>query len=236
MSSNIELLLLSNSTSDRGYLVDALPHLEAFARGAADAAFVPYAGVTIGWDAYAERVSKALAPIGLALRSVHRASDPAAAVRAATLLIVGGGNTFNLLHHCRRTGVLAALGERAHAGVRYVGWSAGANLACPTIRTTNDMPVIDPHGFDALGLVPFQINPHFTDALPPGHFGETRTQRLAEFTVLNPEVPVLALPEGSWIRVSGSGCVLGGASGARWLMHGRDAAIVRAGPLEIPAG
>ena len=97
------------------------------------------------------------------------------------------------------------------------------------------MPVIDPGGLDALALVPFQINPHFTDAHPPGHFGETRSERLAEFTTLNPNEPVLALPEGSWIRVSDSKILLGGERGARWLAHGREPATVPAGPLTIPS-
>jgi dipeptidase E len=231
----MELLLLSNSTSDRGYLVDALFEIEPFARGVREATFVPYAGVTRSWDAYEARVAEALAPTALRMRSVHRASDPAAAVREAEMLIVGGGNTFNLLHHCRRTGVLRALAERARAGTRYLGWSAGANLACPTIRTTNDMPVIDPDGLDALGLVPFQINPHFTDAIPAGHHGETRSERLAEFTALNPSIPVLALPEGSWVRVSGTTMTLGGERGALWIVRGREAEKLSAGALSVPS-
>ncbi len=230
----MELLLFSNSTSDRGYLVDALFEIAPFARGVREATFVPYAGVTRSWDAYEARVAEALEPAGLRIRSVHRASDPVAAAREAELLIVGGGNTFNLLHHCRRTGVLAAIAERARSGTRYLGWSAGANLACPTIRTTNDMPVVDPEGFDALGLVPFQINPHFTDAIPAGHHGETRSERLAEFTELNPSLPVLALPEGSWVRVSGTTMTLGGEHGALWIGHGREAETLSAGPLDMP--
>ncbi len=230
----MELLLLSNSTSDRGYLVDALAKIEPFALGLREAAFVPYAAVTLSWDAYEARVATALAPTGLRIRSTHRASDSATAVREAELLIVGGGNTFNLLHHCRRSGVLAALAERARSGTRYIGWSAGANLACPTIRTTNDMPVIDPEGFDALGLISFQINAHFTDAMPAGHFGETRTERLTEFTSLNPSMPVLALPEGSWVRVCDTTMTLGGERGGLWIVHGREAKNVAAGPLALP--
>jgi dipeptidase E len=131
--------------------------------------------------------------------------------------------------------VLAAIGERVRAGARYLAWSAGANLACPTIRTTNDMPVVDPGGFDALGFVPFQINPHFTDALPSGHFGETRSERLAEFVALNPSVPVLALPEGSWVRQSEGTLTLGGEGGAQWIAAGRDVETLAAGPLVVPA-
>jgi dipeptidase E len=231
----MELLLLSNSSSVRGYLVDALFEITPFARGLRDAVFVPYAAVTRSHDLYAARVAEALAPAGIEVRSVHLAEDPATMIRDASLIIIGGGNTFHLLRESRRTGVLAAIRERVRAGARYIGWSAGANLACPTIRTTNDMPVVDPGGFDALGFVPFQINPHFTDAIPEGHFGETRSERLAEFVALNPSVPVLALPEGSWVRVSGSTYALGGERGAQWIVAGRDAQMLPAGPLVVPS-
>jgi dipeptidase E len=231
----LELLLLSNSSSVRGYLVDALFEITPFTRGLREAVFVPYAAVTRSYDSYASRVAEALAPAGLEVRSLHTQADPAAAIRSASLIVVGGGNTFHLLHECRRTGVLAAIGERVRAGARYLGWSAGANLACPTIRTTNDMPIVDPGGLDALGFVPFQINPHFTDAMAPGHFGETRSERLAEFVACNRSMPVLALPEGSWVRRSGDAYTLGGDAGAHWVIAGREALVVSAGPLQIPS-
>lgn len=230
----MQLLLLSNSTSETGYLAHALPLIAGLAQGASEAAFVPYAGVTRSWEAYEAIVAEALAPIGLRVRSVHRAADPAAAAREAPLVLVGGGNTFHLLQHCRKTGVLAALRERDRAGLRYVGWSAGANLACPSIRTTNDMPVVDPGGLDAIGLVPFQINPHYTNAVPPGHRGETRDQRLAEFLQANPQLPVLALPEGDWLRVSDASLTLGGGRPALWMRHGRDPLVLGDGPLNLP--
>ena len=96
----------------------------------------------------------------------------------AEIVIVGGGNTFQLLKQCRERGLLAPITDVVKRGALYIGWSAGANLACPTIRTTNDMPIVDPQGFDALNLFPLQINPHFTNALPEGHKGETREQRI----------------------------------------------------------
>lgn len=231
----MELLLLSNSSSVRGYLVDALFEITPFARGLREAVFVPYAAVTRSYDDYAKRVAEALAPAGLDVRSLHRQDDPVTAIRKASLIIVGGGNTFHLLHECRRTGVLAAVGERVRAGARYLAWSAGSNLACPTIRTTNDMPIVDPGGLDALGFVPFQINPHFTDAMAPGHFGETRSERLAEFVAFNPTVPVLALPEGSWVRRSGNEYTLGGDAGAHWVVAGCETNELSAGPLQIPS-
>ena len=231
----MELLLLSNSSSVRGYLVDALFEITPFARGLREAVFVPYAAVTRSYDDYAKRVAEALAPAGLDVRSLHRQDDPVTAIRKASLIIVGGGNTFHLLHECRRTGVLAAISERVRAGARYLAWSAGSNLACPTIRTTNDMPIVDPGGLDALGFVPFQINPHFTDAMAPGHFGETRSERLAEFVAFNPTVPVLALPEGSWVRRSGNEYTLGGDAGAHWVVAGCETNELSAGPLQIPS-
>ena len=230
----MNLLLLSNSMTDAGYLTHALPALTEIGSGAREAAFVPYAGVTIGWDSYEEKVQEALAPIGLRISSVHRANDPAQTVRDAALVLVGGGNTFNLLAHCRRTGVLAALRERVRAGKPYAGWSAGALLACPTIRTTNDMPIADPDGLDAIGAVAFQINAHYTSQVLPGHRGETRDQRLAEFLQLNPAMPVLALPEGDWLRLKGTQIALGGPHPAYWLRHNHERVTLRAGPLALP--
>ena len=111
----------------------------------------------------------------------------------------------------QEAGLVAAIRAHVAAGMPYVGWSAGANVAGPTIRTTNDMPVVEPHGFAALGLVPFQINPHYTDAHPPGHRGETRAERLAEFVAANPGVPVVGLPEGTALDVRGAAIALLGA-------------------------
>jgi dipeptidase E len=230
----MQLLLLSNSTGERGFLADWLDLLHAFVGDVSEALFVPYASVVHSWESYESRVREALAPAGIAVRSIHRETDAIAAVQAAQCVIVGGGNTFHLLHHCRRAGILRPLERRVRDGMRYVGWSAGANLACPTIRTTNDMPVVDPGGLDALGLVDFQINPHFSDALPPGHHGETRTQRLAEFTALNPGVPVLALPEGCHLRVDGDALRYGGSRAGLWLVHGQAPAEVTEGALIRP--
>jgi dipeptidase E len=231
----MELLLLSNSTSDRGYLVDWLELIARLLPGGAEALFVPYAGVVSSWDSYEARVREALAPAGVRTRSIHHATNPVAAVHHADCILVGGGNTFHLLHHCRKAGILHALVRRVRDGARYVGWSAGANLACPTICTTNDMPVIDPHGFDALNLVRFQINPHFTDDRPPGHHGETRTQRLAEFTRLHPALPVLALPEGCYVRVSGESMSFGGDRSGWWFRDGAEPEEVSAGPIAVPS-
>lgn len=230
----MDLLLLSNSTSDEGYLVHAAQAIAELADGRTDALFVPYAGVTRDWDTYAAQVREAFARVGIAVRSLHEQADTLAAVNAATLIVVGGGNTFRLLQVLRQQGLLGPMAARVRSGAaRYIGWSAGSNLATPTIRTTNDMPVVDPGGFDALNLVPFQINPHYYNMEIEGFRGETRDQRLAEFTTLAPDTPVLGLPEGDWLRVSGDHYVLHGPHAARWFL---DATTwdVAAGPLAIP--
>ena len=147
----------------------------------------------------------------------------------------GGGNTFNLLGQLRRQGLLDVVARRVRAGAAYLGWSAGSNLTCPSICTTNDMPITDPEGFDALGLLSFQINPHYTNAHPPGHRGETRAQRLAEFCTLNPTMPVLGLPEGAALRVRGDKVSLIGPHDAPLFQGHAEPRVFRPGPLEIPA-
>jgi len=230
----MNLLLLSNSRMPDGrYLAHALDAIADTAGAGRRAVFLPFAGVTIDWDDYTAQVAQALAPLGLAIEGAHRLPDARAALAGAELVLVGGGNTFRLLDESRRRGWLEAIGAAVRAGLPYVGWSAGANLATPSIRTTNDMPIVDPRGLDAIGLVDFQLNCHFTDALPAGHQGETRTQRLAEFHVLNPEVPVIALPEGDWLAVRGSEVVLHGSHDG-WLFEaGQSARVLARGPVKI---
>lgn len=234
----MNLLLLSNSSSDAGYLTHALPWISDLAAGLPDgpALFLPYAGVTRSWDDYADLVSGALAPAGIAVQSLHREADPAAAVGRAALFIVGGGNTFQLLAQVRQLGVLTQLAGRVRSGqARYLGWSAGANLACPTIRTTNDMPIVDPGGLDALNLVPFQINAHYTEAHPPGHRGETRRQRLAEFCRVDPVTPVVGLPEGTGLRVADTRVTVLGDQPAVLLQGDAPLRELTADTLEVQA-
>ena len=206
------LLLLSNSTSPgRPYLAHATGWIAEALGGARRVAFVPYAAVTFSYDDYLARVRSALAGLDVEIVGVHKRSRPADAVAEADAVAVGGGNTFHLLRECHRLGLIGAIRARVQGGAPYVGWSAGANLACPTIRTTNDMPIVEPPTLGALGLVPVQINPHYTDAHPDGHQGETRAQRLAEFVAANPTMPVVGLPEGTAVRVTSRAVdVLGG--------------------------
>jgi dipeptidase E len=206
----VELLLLSSSRTPAGYLTDYLADIETFARSVRRAVFVPFAAVSLPWPEYLARVSKAIGHIGFSIDLAVTAQ----AFAQAELIIVGGGNTFQLLRECRARGLLAVIRDKVRSGARYLGWSAGANLACPTIKTTNDMPIVDPGGLEALGLVSFQINPHYVNVSLPGHHGETRDERLSEFARVNPGLPVIALPEGSRLLVSGTSVELRGPHAA----------------------
>ena len=232
----MNLLLLSNSRSpDGGYLTHAGEAITEVAGGRKRAVFIPYAGVTISWDDYAKRVQGVFSPLDIEVASAHSADDPAALVAQAEIIVVGGGNTFNLLKCCREAGLLSLIASRVKAGVPYIGWSAGANLASPTICTSNDMPIVDPGGFDALGLVSFQLNPHYTNALPEGHQGETRDQRIAEYLLANPAQRVLGLPEGDWLRVADSQINLYGPWPAQLFRAGQEPQAIDA-PSKLSLG
>lgn len=226
----MELLLLSNSVlPGTDYLAFAVPVLQMQLAARRKVLFIPFAGVTQSWEAYSEKVRAALAPLELELTAIDKVADPLAAIAEAEVIMVGGGNTFNLLKECRARGLLAPIRQAVEQGALYVGWSAGSNLACPTIRTTNDMPIVDPVGFDALNLVPLQINPHFTNALPQGHQGETREQRIRELQVLDPALEVIGLPEGCWITVSAGHAELGGTKSALLFKTGEAAITLETG-------
>jgi dipeptidase E len=223
------LLLVSNSTQHgRGYLDHCADAMRAFLGPARRVLFVPYA--VADHAAYAARARERFASIGLALESLHDAPDgPIGAVERADALFVGGGNTFRLLDALWRLGLVEPIRRRGRSGMPYVGSSAGSNVACPTISTTNDMPIIEPPTFEALGLVPFNINPHYQDPLPGStHMGETREQRIAEFHDVH-AVPVVGLREGAWLTVEGREATLGGTTGARLFRRGLP-------PVEIACG
>ena len=201
--------------------------------GASRVLFVPYA--LADHDAYVRMMTERGLNAGYTLDGIHTQSDPAAAVREAEAIFVGGGNTFRLLAALYRFGLLNPIRERVRAGMPYLGISAGTNVACPTIRTTNDMPIVQPPSLDALGLVPFQINPHYytgSNFVRHGeqyveHFGETRDDRVREFHEEN-ETPVVGLWEGGVLRVEGGRVELIG-SAARVFRRGQPAEDVRAG-------
>jgi dipeptidase E len=205
----MELLLLSNSTNYGGSMFSHAA--EAFAEVSAGdrVTFVPYA--LADWDDYADRATAALGAFGIEVVSAHRSGAPDRAILGADVIMMGGGNTFRLLDSLYALGVIDGLSLHVREGAtRYVGASAGTNVACPTIRTTNDMPICHPPSFAALGLVPFQINLHYIDPDPASTFmGETREERIDEFLEEN-DCQVLGLYEGSWLRVSGESAVVAG--------------------------
>lgn len=210
----MELLLLSNSQlPGREPFVHAAAELGPFLAGTDVVHFVAYA--LHDRDGYTARIAAVLRHFGVTVAAVHAAPDPAAAVRAARVLLVGGGNTFRLLSALQRTGLVEIVRERVARGeLRYIGSSAGSNVAAPTIRTTNDMPIVAVPDLRSFGLVPFQINPHYLDADPAStHMGETRAQRLEQFLEEN-DVAVVGMREGAWLRRRGAALQLGGATGA----------------------
>jgi dipeptidase E len=224
-----ELLLLSNSTNPGASPLAHAPLAEFYEDR--EVRFVPYA--LADHTGYAEAIGAAFARAGLRLRSVHAEPDPAAVLRAAEAVWVGGGNTFRLLRALQRLDGLAAIRAAVAGGARYGGASAGTNLACPTIRTTNDMPIVEPAGFAALGLVGFQVNPHHLDPVPGSrHMGETREERITQFLEEHDEenaVPVVGLREGGWLRVSGGSVTLHGS--ARVFRRSAEPEECRSGPL-----
>ena len=191
------------------------PFVTPFLSGVRKVVFVPFAAVTISYDEYTSRVQTVFQELGFEITSLHRSNRPEHTVNQAEAIVVGGGNTFALLDGLYQRKCLTAIRTQVLDGARYVGWSAGANLAGPTIKTTNDMPIVQPESFDALGIVPFQINPHYHELKFEGQGGETRRERLEEFLVLNPDKKVIGLPEGMLLQRSGAALTLKGTGFAR---------------------
>jgi dipeptidase E len=217
------LLLISNSTNyGASFLEHTTEAIQDFlGREVATVLFVPFAGVRFPYDDYVTHVRPRFEGMGYGLESVHAVANAPHAVKRAQALVVGGGNTFHLLRELYIRGLLEPMRERVLAGVPFIGWSAGANVACPTIKTTNDMPIVEPSSFNALGFVPFQINPHYTDATLLQHSGETRAERLAEFTAANPHVYVVGLREGSMLRIEGATITLIGPHNVTVCLKGK---------------
>ncbi|MBW6492439.1 MAG: dipeptidase PepE [Lentimicrobium sp.] len=219
----MKLLLISNSTnSGEEYLGWPRQDISSFLKNTSvkRILFIPFAGVTVKWDDYEAKVKSVFDKLGYEIYSIHHASDPLKAVVEAEAIAVGGGNTFNLVKELQRTGIMHAMKERALAGVPYMGWSAGSNVACPSLRTTNDMPIVQPDSFDCMGLVPFQINPHYLDAHPDGHGGETREQRIEEFLEANPGVYVAGLREATSLQYDNGNLKLIGRHRMRVFRYG----------------
>lgn len=212
-----KLLLLSNSTMPgTSFFTWPKPHVKSFlGDGVREVVFIPFAAVTISFDAYEEAVAKAFDAIGYKVRSVHHEKDKKSLINDAQAIVVGGGNTFALVNRMYEWDLMGVVRAKVGGNTPYIGWSAGANLACPTLKTTNDMPVVMPPSFEALNLVPFQINPHYHELKFENQGGETRKERLQEFLLLNPAAKVIGLPEGMFIRRDGDKMKVGGDGTAK---------------------
>jgi len=224
----MRLLLLSNSTNfGEKYLDHAMAEIRAFLGPMKRLTFVPFA--LADHEAYTAKARERFARDGIEVIPLVADRGRSDTLEAADAVFVGGGNTFRLLRALQSTGHVESLRARVSAGMPYIGASAGTNIAAPTIRTTNDMPIVQVASFGALGLVPFQINPHFIDAdAASRHMGETREERLREYLEEN-DVPVLGLREGAWLRREGSSLRLEGRNGARLFRRG-------AAPEELAPG
>ena len=195
------ILAFSSSRVTTGsYLESAAPIIKNFLGDTSlNIAFIPFAGVTVGYDDYTGKVRQALTALNHNIITVLPENSKAT-IAAADVIMVGGGNTFKLLSEIYKAQLLDVIRDKVNAGTPYIGWSAGSNITGPTIGTTNDMPIVEPKSFNALGLFPFQINPHYFNYKPTGHNGETRDDRLKEFLIENPGISIVCLPEGTALR------------------------------------
>lgn len=224
------LMLSSSRVGDEDYLAHAKPMILSHLGDKRDVLFIPYAGVTVSFDEYTAKVQAALPECRIT--GLHTFEHPAQAVteaiQAGKAILTGGGNTFNLLANLYKNSLIAPICLAIESGVPYIGWSAGSNICGATIRTTNDMPIIEPPSFDALALLPCQLNPHYSDYHPPGFNGETRDQRLAEFTTLNPDTPVLAIREGTALELSKGKLTFKGEYGG-FVFSGKEKTAIKDG-------
>ncbi|MBQ4475994.1 MAG: dipeptidase PepE [Bacteroidales bacterium] len=220
----MRLLLISNSTNaGEAYLDYPKNNIHDFlGEKCVKCLFIPYAGVTVTWDDYEKKVKNRFNEVGHDIVSIHHFDDPVKAVEEADCIVIGGGNTWKLLHDMHANKLIEPIRKKVLGGTPYIGWSAGSNVTCPTLMTTNDMPIIDPLGFDALNLIPFQINPHYLDKKVEGHGGESREDRILEFIEVNREVYVAGLREGCMFVVEGDKMRIIGQRNLRLFKYGEE--------------
>ncbi|MDX5444141.1 MAG: dipeptidase PepE [Hymenobacteraceae bacterium] len=226
-----QILIISTSTvHGGGYLEYCTDSVQAFFKGCKQILFVPFARPGgISHEEYTQKARGKFAELGIDVKGVHEFADPKKAIEEAEGIFTGGGNTFLLLHDLYKHDLLQVIRDRVAAGMPYMGTSAGSNITGLTIGTTNDMPIIYPPGFDALQLVPFNLNPHYLDPDPNStHMGETRETRIREFHFLNSQ-PVIGLREGSWLHVEGDKMTLKGDLPARLFRQNQEAEEFEAG-------
>ncbi len=227
----MRLLLFSNSTNaGEEYLSYAMPYIKSFLPvNSEKGLFIPFAGISVGMDKYFAMVKSKFEALNLKLQSIHTIDDKVNSINKAGFIVVGGGNTFCLLKELQKLKLLEPIREKVNSGIPYIGWSAGSNLACPTIKTTNDMPIVEPENFNALDLIPFQINPHYTDYVKEDHAGETREMRIEEFILVNRNLYVAGLREGTLFNIEGGYISLFGEKNCRIFRYGQE-------PVEMGLG
>lgn len=226
-----KIIIASTSTLHGGsYLDYLLPTLSNHFSNCKSLLFVPYARPGgISHDDYTKKAAETFASMGISVTGLHEYEDATAAIANAEAIFTGGGNTFLLVSQLYKTGAMAAIEKAVKAGTPYLGTSAGSNICGLTMQTTNDMPIIYPPSFLTLGVVPFNINPHYLDPVPGStHMGETRETRINEFHQFNTQ-PVLGLREGSWLEINGSTIILKGDLPARLFRQGKPAEEIAAG-------
>lgn len=211
------VIIASTSTLHEGsYLEYLLPALQSHFKNCKTLLFIPYARPSgISHDDYTQKVSEAFAKINISVKGLHEFEDVQDALKNAEGIFTGGGNTFLLVTQLYRHNIMQLLAETVKNGTPYLGTSAGSNICGLSMQTTNDMPIIYPPSFQTLGLIPFNLNPHYLDPdLQSKHMGETRETRIKEFHAFN-AIPVLGLREGSWLEVKGEKITLKGSLKAR---------------------
>ncbi len=220
MGKTRRLLLVSSSrVHGSEFLAHCRPAIQSHFSEAKKVLFIPYA--LADHAGYAALVRQSFESMGIQLESIHETPDPCQSVERAEGIFIGGGNSFRLLKTLYDLKLVEPIRSFVASAKPYMGSSAGTNMACPTIRTTNDMPIVEPPSLNSLGLIPFQINPHFLDADPKStHKGETREQRLAEYLEEN-DGPVVAIREGTWLSVNGNQCTLNGSTGMKLFEKGK---------------
>ena len=224
----VRVLLISNSTLySHGYLDHVEEEIRNFLGAAKTVLFVPFA--LYDRDAYAAQAGARFEAMGYTLESVHSIENPLPAIQRADAIFVGGGNTFRVLKALQDLNLLEPIRRKVKSGAAYIGSSAGSNVAGPTIKTTKDMPIVQPRSFDSLGLLPFQISPHYLDPDPNStHMGETQEERILQFLEEN-ETPVVGIREGAWLLIENGGVTLKGDAGARIFRRGHAPIEVRPG-------
>ena len=219
MKSAKRILLISNSTVyGRGYLDHVEEQIKSFLGHATKILFFPFA--LHDRDTYAAKAKARFAAMGYSVEAAHAVPDAREAIEQTDAIFVGGGNTFRLLKALQDLDLLDRIRRKVKDGAPYIGSSAGSNVAGPTIKTTKDMPIVQPRSFDSLGLVPFQISPHFQDPDPNStHMGETQEERILQFLEEN-QTPVVGIREGAWLVCENSAVTLKGDAGARIFRRG----------------